>query len=197
MSVTNKNTKEDKQLAVSVAVLEVIERDGLLGVTHSKVSRKSKVSRAWIYEYIGKEKGALIEFAAEVFASHFARAKMTDLPKTKAELECRLKEGIDFLFDSVELSPVIIKLYFRFRGTSSPLGQVINKYEKHWLKDASKTLIEVLGMSDEQASILAELILTLRLGFGHRFATSDKPDESRERAKKIFNFIHSLMAGSM
>ena len=191
----SKNTKQDKQLAVSVAILEVIEKDGLLGVTHSKVSRRSKVSRAWIYEYIGKEKSALIEFAAEVFASHFARAKMTTFPTTKAELEHQLNEGIDFLFASVELSPVVLKLYFRFRGTANPIGSVIRKYEKQWLTGASKTATEVLHLPAEQAAIIAELILTLRLGFAHRFATSTKPAESRERAKKIFDFIHSLLGG--
>lgn len=197
MSVTPRSNKEHKQLAVSVAVLEVIEKDGLLGVTHSKVARKSKVSRAWIYEYIGKEKRALTEFAADVFASHFARVKITDLPKTKSELEDRLKEGIDFLFASVELSPVIIKLYFRFRGTANPLGHVIEKYERQWLDGASKTLVKVLDLPAEQAATLAELILTLRMGFAHRFATSAEPDEFRERAKQMFNFIHSLLAGSI
>lgn len=189
----SKNTKEDKQLAVSVAILEVIERDGLLGVTHSKVSRRSKVSRAWIYEYIGKEKSALIEFASEVFASHFARVKMTTFPKTKAELEQQLQEGVDFLFHSIELSPVVIKLYFRFRGTPNPIGAVIQKYEKQWLTGASKAVVDVLHLSNEQANIIAELVLMLRLGFAHRYVTSSKPSESRMRTKKIFDFIHSLL----
>lgn len=43
--VSPKNPKEEKQLAVSLAVLEVIEAHGLLGVTHSKVARKAGVSR--------------------------------------------------------------------------------------------------------------------------------------------------------
>lgn len=194
MSAT-KNTKTDKQLAVSVAILEVIEKDGLLGVTHSKVSRKSKVSRAWIYEYIGKEKNSLIEFAAEVFASHFARAKMTTFPKTKEELHHQLQEGIDFLFSSVELSPVVIKLYFRFRGAANPIGKVIQKYEKQWLTGASKAAREVLHLPAEQAATISELILTLRLGFAHRLATSTKPYETRERAKTIFEFVHTLLGG--
>lgn len=191
----SRNTKEDKQLAVSVAILEVIEREGLLGVTHSKVSRRSGVSRAWIYEYIGKEKSALIEFAAEVLASHFARAQMMDLPKTKAELERQLKEGTDFLFDSIELSPVIIKLYFRFRGTENPIGLVIEKHENQWLSGAAKTAMEVLHLPEEQAVIVSELILTLRLGFAHRFATSTQPEEFQERAKQTLNFIHQLVGG--
>lgn len=189
------NSKEQKQLAVSVAVLEVIESEGLLGVTHSKVSRRAGVSRAWIYEYIGKEKSALIEYAAEVLASHFARAKMTELPKSKSDLEAQLKEGIDFLLTSTEQMPVISRLYFRFRGTENPLGAVIQKHEKLWLASASKTLVEVLKLQKEQAALLAELVLTLRMGFAHRLATAKKKAEARARAQQTFDHIHALLSG--
>lgn len=192
MSVVN--AKELKQLAVSIAALEVIESDGLIGVTHSKVARKASVSRAWIYEYIGKEKSALIEYAADVLASHFARTKLTDLPKTKDELELQLEEGADFLFTSVELTPVIVKLYFRFRGTSNPIGEVIQKHEKQWLATASKTLTEVLGMPKEHAALLAEFILTIRMGFAHRLATSKNKVDARARAKQTFGHLHAFLS---
>ncbi len=190
-----KSSKEQKQLAVSISILEIIEHEGLLAVTHSRVSLRSKVSRAWIYEYIGKEKSELIEFGAEVFSSHISRATLTELPKTKEELQIRLQEGVQFLFNSVDENPVIIKLFFRFRGTSNAVGKVIQKYEKHWLDGATATLINVLGLSGEVASQLAELILTLRIGFTHRIATSAQPKIARERAEQIFNLIHTLGAG--
>ena len=196
MSAANKGNKESKQLAVSVAILEIIESDGLLGVTHSKVSRKSKVSRAWIYEYIGKEKAALIEYGADVFAGHISRVNLTELPKTKEELQKRIKEGVGFLFDSVEMNPVIIKLFFRFRGTSNTVGKVIQKHEKQWLTSATKTLTDVMGLPADQAALVAELILTLRLGFAHRIATSSNTRQARERAESLFNVIHAMVAGA-
>jgi AcrR family transcriptional regulator len=183
-------------MAVSVAILEVIENDGLLGVTHSKVARKAGVSRAWIYEYIGSEKSALIEHAAEVFASHFARTKL-DLPKTKAELEERLKEGVDFLLTSAEISPVVIKLYYRLRGTANPIGRVIQKYEKQWLMGATQTAIDVLNLPVEQAGLVAELLLTVRMGFAHRLATAGKADPAKERAQKTFEYVHTLVSAGL
>jgi hypothetical protein len=174
--------------------LEVIEKDGLNGVTHSKVARRSGVSRAWIYEYIGKEKGALIEFAADVFAGYFAKSNLP-LPQSKSELELRLKEGIGFLFDTAEMNPIAIKLYYRLRGTANPIGTVIRKHEKQWLEGAAKTLVNVLGTAPDQASLVAELGLTLRLGYAHRFATSAKPGEARQRAEQTFGFIHALLGG--
>ena len=192
VSVGEKSNKEIKQLAVSIAILEIIEGEGLLKVTHSKVSRKSKVSRAWIYEYIGKEKSALIEFGADVFAGHLARVALVERPQTKESLQVQMQDGVHFLFDSVEQNPLIIKLFFRFRGTANPVGKVIQKYEKQWLENASQTIVAVLGLSSDQASLLAETMLTLRLGFAHRVATSADAEKSRERAETVFSLIQTM-----
>jgi AcrR family transcriptional regulator len=192
VSVPTKNSKEAKRLAVSIAVMEIVERDGLLGVTHSTISRKAKVSRAWLYEYIGRKKEALIDFAADEFGAHISGADDV-LPKTKQELQAALVEGIDFLFDAAELNPTVTKIYFRFRGTDNPIGRMIQKYEKHWLNGAEKTLVDILGVSPDEATTLAELILILRLGFAHRLATTAKAKEARARAKKTFEFIHALL----
>ena len=193
----SRSPKEIKQLTVSIAILEIIESDGLLGVTHSKVSRKSKVSRAWIYEYIGKEKSALIEYGADVFAGYLARVTLTELPKTKQALQTQLKEGVAFLFDSTEQNPLIIKLFFRFRGSENAVGNIIQKYEKKWLENATKTIIEVLGLSSAQALPLAELVLTLRLGFAHRVATSPNIRQARESAENIFKLIHTMASENL
>ncbi len=131
-------------------------------------------------------------FRAPGFTS--TSVKIKSLPETKEQLQTQLKEGIQFLFDSVERDPVVIKLYFRFRGTENPVGNVIKKYEKSWLENASKSVAEIMGISKEQSVMLAELMLTLRLGFAHRFATSSKPKEVRETAKKIFQFIEGMVS---
>lgn len=194
MSAPIQNKKNGKQMAVSLAVLEIIEKDGLLGVTHSKVSRKTGVSRAWIYEYIGKDKNAFIGFAADAVASHLARVKM-DLPSSKEQLQNQLKDGVHFLFTSVIQDPVIIKIYFRFRGTQNPIGEVIAKYERYWLNVATESTAKILDLPADQATLFAELVLTLRLGFAHRIASSEKPNEARDQAEKTFDLIHGLITG--
>ncbi|WP_413294829.1 TetR/AcrR family transcriptional regulator [Bdellovibrio sp. HCB185ZH] len=183
------DSKEQKQVAVSLAILEVIERDGLNGVTHSKVSRKSGVSRAWIYEYIGKEKSDLIEYAGEVFTSFFARTKKADRPKTRAELMQRLEEGTEFVFQAVQANPVIIKLHYRFRGTDTAIGKVIAKYEKYWIGNTSKSLVEILGMSGAEASAFAEMIMVLRLGFAFRVVTEVKAGSHLSESKLAMGLL--------
>lgn len=183
--------KENKQLAVSVAILELINSDGLSGITHSKISRRSGVSRAWMYEYIGKEKQALIEFAANVFGAYITKANEVTLPQSRAELFERLEEDTQFLFDAIGSNPAVINLYFRFRGTENPVGQVIAKYEKHWLKDAVEMFKSALKCSAKEAEMLAEVLLTLRLGLTHRLATAKKPAEARARLSEVFAQIQS------
>lgn len=192
MSVSKENNKQAKQIAVSKAVLEVIEKDGLIGVTHSKVSRKAAVSRAWLYEYIGKEKESLIEFAAEVLGEFFTRSKKV-LPKNKEQLKAQISEGTHFLFENLVDDPSVIKIYFRFRGTQNPIGKVIQKYEKNWLHTASKTVADFYKLEKDQAQMLVELAMTLRLGFAHRIVTSENPENTLKQAEIIFEMIQSLL----
>ena len=121
-----------------------------------------------------------------------ARVALVELPKTKESLHLQMKEGVGFLFDSVEQNPLIIKLYFRFRGTANPVGKVIQKYEKQWLENATKTIAAILGLPTDRASLLAETMLTLRLGFAHRVATASDVKKSRERAEAVFNLIQVM-----
>ena len=187
------NSKKDKQFASSTAVLEIIEREGLLGITHSKVSRKAGVSRSWIYEYIGKEKSDLVDFAANELGTYFSRLNLSELPKNKSDLKKQLKEGSDFLFEAAHLNPTVIKLFYRYRGTYNPLGQIIEQYERRWLETASKTLCEIFELPSNQAILIVEFILTVRLGYAHRLTTSMEPTQSKQRVDETFEAIHSLL----
>lgn len=187
------NSKQEKQFAVATAILEIIEAEGLLAVTHSKIARRSKVSRAWIYEYIGKEKGDLIDFAANELGGYFSRLNLGQFPKSLHELNVQLKEGSDFLIEAAFTHPTAIKLYYRYRGTSNSIGRIIQDYECKWIQLASKALTEVLDFSAENATLIVEMILTLRLGYAHRLVTSDKPLEIKTKANEAFKTLQFLL----
>lgn len=189
------NSKKDKHFAVSTAVLDIVEKEGLHQITYSKVSRKSGVSRPWIYEYIGKEKSDLIDFAANELGAYFSRVNITELPKSRAELKKQLSEGVDFLFEATNLNPTVIKLFYRYRGASNPLGKTIEKYEKQWIDSASKTVCEIFGLDSKQGILIVEFILTVRLGYAHRLVTSLDSKETEQRAKDTFETIHNLLIG--
>jgi hypothetical protein len=184
------DTKSQKYFAVSRAILEIIDLDGAKGLTHSEISRHSKVSRAWIYEYMGREKEDLIDVAAEVFGSFFARANTKIIVNTPEELKKLLQDGQDITFKNVKEEPVIIKLYYRYRGTATPIGSVIKKYEKHWLDYMTSNFIRILSLDQKTAFTISATILTLRLGFSHRIATSTAPAKELQEAREALDLLH-------
>ncbi|MBK7889616.1 MAG: hypothetical protein IPJ84_01830 [Bdellovibrionales bacterium] len=72
------------------------------------------------------------------------------------------------------------------------LVKSFKKYEKQWLENATKTIAAILGLPTDRASLLAETMLTLRLGFAHRVATASDVKKSRERAEAVFNLIQVM-----
>lgn len=182
--------KSNKYFAVSRAILEIIEKGGSEKLSHSRIARLSKVSRAWIYEYMGKEKEDLVNIAAEVFGSYFTKTNTTLEVKTLEDLRTLLQEGQELAFQKNKDEPLIIKLYFRFRGTSTPIGVTIKKYEKHWLDFMSGNILRITGFSQEKALSIARAILILRLGCFHRIATSSTPAKEVVEAREALNLIY-------
>jgi hypothetical protein len=127
----------------------------------------------------------------DFLGSLFARSKRVDRPQTKAELEKRFVEGTEFVFQASELNPVIIKLQFRFRGTPTPIGEAIRKYETYWLDSMKKSLIQILQLEPPKAAAFAEMIQTLRLGFAHRIITSSNPPKSVQEARIAFEHLYN------
>jgi hypothetical protein len=187
------DAKSQKYFAVSRAILEIIETSGESLLSHSLISRHSKVSRAWIYEYMGKERSDLVNVAAEVFASFFARANTAIEVHSKDELKKLLVEGLDVTFLNIKNEPVIIKLFYRFRGTETAIGDVIKKYEKHWLDFMSANFVKILKVDSNQALIISRAILTLRLGFSHQLATSSNKSKVIAEAKESLDLITSQL----
>jgi hypothetical protein len=165
---------------------------GLSGVTHSKVARRSKVSRGWIYEYIGKEKSDLTRFAAEVFAEEFARVG-NNLPGSVGEIRQQLDDGIRFLFDCAMADPVIIRLYFRFRGANNALGKIIELHEEKWLTCAAGKLAVLTQLPSERCMHFANLMLALRLGACHQIVTSENPLATRQQVENTFCELHAFV----
>lgn len=187
------DNKSEKYFAVSRAILEIIEEEGVEHLSHSKISRTSKVSRAWIYEYMGKEKTDLADIAAEIFASYFAKPDPTITVNTVLDLKKFLKDGQDLAFLKIKEEPVLIRLYFRFKGTPTPIGNSIKKYEKQWLDFMTAILMRVLKQDNEKASVIARVILTQRLGLYHRVATSQTPDKELALAQNELELIGQLI----
>ncbi|WP_413288348.1 TetR/AcrR family transcriptional regulator [Bdellovibrio sp. HCB337] len=185
--------KSEKYFAASRAILEIIEKDGPHKLSHAQISRLSKVSRAWIYEYMGKNKEELIDIASEVFASYFTLNNKSVEPNTPEEFMGLLKQGQDIAFQKAQTEPLLLKLYFRFRGTTTPIGSAIKKYEKHWTEYIAKCLVQAKVLDPQSALATTRAILVLRLGFLHRIATSSTPAKEALDANESMDLVHKQL----
>lgn len=181
MSETDK--KSQKYFAVSRAILQVIERDGMGSLTHSVVARESKVSRAWIYEYMGKEKEDLMAIASDTFSEYFQKNSIVKGIDKLDDLLKFLKVSQDVALEKNMSEPVIIKFYYRFRGTNTRIGSSIKKYEKNWLENMAGNIQLSLNIDSQEALLLARTLLMMRLGFYHRIATASSPAKEMAEAQ--------------
>lgn len=163
--------KSAKYEAVAKAVLELLAQSGVSGVSHSKVARLSKVSRPWIYKYVGKTQSTLIQFSAVHFGQKLLEvgksSRMAEKPQELTELALQSTwQLLEKFSDWKEILP----LYFRYAGTKNPLGLMIANLENDQLKEMSQALSRLFKISAKEARMTAEIILAIRMGVGFRYA---------------------------
>ena len=65
--------KQAKFQAVAEAIFTILIRGGIENLSHTRVAEVSKVSRAWVYKYIGKTSEDLIAFSLDAIGKEFAK----------------------------------------------------------------------------------------------------------------------------
>jgi len=157
--------KNEKHNKVSIAILEIISQKGIEELNISSVAKKSSVSRAWIYQYMGKSKDDLMSIATENCASFFARSTISVELNSKDDLVEKLIDATNFIVTACTENPIFIKLYFRYKGSENILGVTIEKFESLWIQKFSKHIMRVLKVSPDEAQSLCRTLLILRMGY--------------------------------
>lgn len=139
---------------------------------------------------MGKEKIDLISIASETFSNFFSKASIVTAISSPAALKNHLNDSQEQAFQKIINEPIIIRLYFRFKGTASPIGASIEKYEKYWLDSMTENFMLSLNLNQQKALAVSYTILVLRLGLYHRIATAYDPaavlDEARDALELIY-----------
>ena len=178
---SDKMDKTERYEAVARAVLSIVHLHGVDSVTHSRISRIAKVSRAWLYKYVGSSREKIMSFAADHMGALF-----TDLGPAQPELsrEQWFKEiGARFLkiLEMTERFPNVPRVYFQHRATHGLLGRRLEKVAQR-LRDREVTeLTAIFGMSSSQAERVSEILSAVRMGLAHSFAPTPLPEEAVKR----------------
>ena len=121
-----------KQNIVAEKILILLAQQGTQAVTHAKLARAAKVSRPWLYKYIGSSKNDLLEFAVAFFGRIYAELDCSISVRTPKQWVEEQMRGFNQQMDDSTKYPWILAIYFRFSGQRDIVGRAIAVIEKKY-----------------------------------------------------------------
>ena len=160
--------KAAKLAAVAGAIALLLVQYGPGGVTHARVARAAKVSRAWLYKYLGSTRPDLVHFATVHFGTLLA--EFDERPRTSSRHEWTddTALGLRSLVSQSERHPWLLPLYFRYLGTESEIGRTIAELEHAYIETTLREVARVFELSPETAHWIAELLFCGRMALAYR-----------------------------
>lgn len=129
----------------------------------SRVARRARVSRAWVYKHFGSDTTSLLDFAvrelADFFASKEHRHDGTSVEAWRASLEAAIGASLD---DALQ-DPWALDLYYRYRNTQGSLGDVMRVIEQRYVEQFLGDLPQPLQQRHDRRSF-AVLFINTRMG---------------------------------
>ena len=167
------NSKEEKTVRVAAATLNIILQNGLRAVTPSRVARSAEVSRPWIYKYIGGDAEDLVKCGVEYFGKVYSRIDENFADITPDAWIADEVKAFKLSLATHDQYPWIVPIYFRFKGSPTPIGKAIEKIESAYLVKKQKQLKKALNLTDKQARSWAEFTTSFKLSLTHRCQFGD------------------------
>ena len=163
-------SKDEKYTKAAEAIFHLLLQAGIPAVTHARVSRSSKISRGWLYKYIGKNREDLITFGIDYFGKIFIELDVqAAAPKNKQEFFDFFVAGTERMLSYTLIYPWIIPIYFQFRASKSVVGERIRKISDAYLTRQMKELQPLFKIDAKEARICAEVLGGMRLGLGFNY----------------------------
>jgi hypothetical protein len=182
--MTIDHEKEKKFHLVTQETFRILGLQGVEGVSISKVSRNTKISRAWIYKYMARDNKELVALTLSIFAQSFT--SLAEL-KIHSEIESLISSICEYstkMMSQIKLNPTLIKLYFAHYSSPNLIGRTIEEFEKTYLGILTQSISQSLKINIGEAQIKASLIHYMRMGALLSFDLSNRnnTDDSWEEA---------------
>jgi AcrR family transcriptional regulator len=181
------NDKESKMDIIANKTLYILERYGHDAVTFSRVAASTKISRPWIYKYIGKTKEDLMNFAVDHFGKKFALIYSRPQPQDIEQWNKMTVAGFERILNETQKNPWIIIIYFQFRGSTTPLGIRIAHLENLFLKENSKEIQSALNLDSKKAKKFTKYLLAIRMGLVHNWITNNSTQDEKIEIIEFFS----------
>ncbi len=188
-----RSSKEEKYHRVYEECLKLIHENGLRSVNHSSVARKARVSRPWIYKYMGDSRDDLISSAVKYFGTEFTKFSLRKIEITGPKAMLRaMWEGTWNNLEFASQYPFIIALYVRFAGTDNILGQTIDEIETLYLRRLKSKFNQVLA-NEKLAEEAAKIVKSIRIGAALEFGVFQKEPMSEKQKKQVHRNLSTML----
>lgn len=163
------NDKARKSWRVGEAILKLIDQSGLDAVTHARVARAARVSRPWLYKYVGNNRADLIRFAVDTFGNMITGIeRIPSGPDAAAFRKTLAAANVNLMNDAAKF-PWVFTLYFRFGGSKNLMGERIRDIEDSFLKRLSDRIREVFGYPPDECARVSKALTSMRMSLGLRY----------------------------
>lgn len=186
-------TKQERFEKVAENALVIAHKRGLSCVTFSSVSRGAKVSRSWIYKYIGRNPEDLLKTAVNHYGVVFSEMNTHVECHTRSSLIKDLKLGNLNLLRDCEQRTWLLPLYFRFRNERHVLAECIREIENQYLLMLAHKISTALNIHKNDATPKAEILTATRLGLVHWLQTH--PVKSEDLRDRILMRLDEVVEG--
>lgn len=170
--------KQAKFQAVAEAIFTILIRGGIENLSHTRVAEVSKVSRAWVYKYIGKTSEELIAFSLDAIGKEFAKVGVLLAQQSADDVRTSLFQGMFRMLANSEKNPALMALYSRYAGTQNPVGRKIAELEEEFLAALRSRLVQFFGLPPGEAVIVAEVLHGMRMGLAIRYSSYGLKDKA-------------------
>ena len=201
--VEGKSAKYD---AVAHAALNIAHIQGVPAITHAATSRHAKVSRAWLYKYVGGSREDLVRHAAnhlgQMFTDHGPALTHLDREGWYVEIRARFMR----LVELSERYPNVPRVYFRYRGTQGILGVLLERVAEASRLREKQELVSIFGLEPDTSEKISEVLSALRMSLAHAVAPMPLPvgavrrtlrDTPKEELSWLFDRIARATIGGL
>ena len=186
--------KAEKIECVAEWTLRIIDVHGLESLSFARVARAARVSRPWLYKYIGRSKDELVEVAARRYGNLVAGADRRPSLGSREEWIHDTMSNTQRLFVHTRERPWMLRIYYQYKGTNTTLGHVILDLETRYLDTHTREISHVWDMPEDEARIFAESLMAARLGMAHRYQNRPE-DVGEDDRSRFFGLLRRWLSG--
>lgn len=176
------NPKTEKFKFLAETILKLLASHGESAIKVSRLARATKVSRAWIYKYVGAGHQDLMNLAVHRL-TEILRASVAEVPTTPEEwVHSRVTYTRKFMNMMIE-HPYVVSLFYRYRGSPTYYGKLIDEVELEFIRASSPRTQAALGVSENKAIFFAKTFTTIRFALAHQLLTSHDPQDEAQLSR--------------